>query len=77
VVERERRSVSCVNTHVMLLMLYSKSLISEKSTDNVLCCFRASVNTELHCIRVTKYKTAKPLLYTVYRTRNQKQVGRK
>jgi len=24
-----------------------------------------------------KYKTAKPLLYTVYRTRNRKQLGRK
>jgi len=24
-----------------------------------------------------KYKTSKPLLYTVYRTRNRKQLGRK
>jgi len=43
------------------------------------CGQKVQITVRAHYVRVirVKCKTAKPLLYTVYRTRNRKQLGRK
>jgi len=55
--------ISCLlpDTTLMLLML---SLISVKSA-GMLCCFHASVRTQLHYITFELF-SAKPLLYMVW-----------